>query len=197
MKKLESNFINMVMVLFLVAFVSSGSLGFIYSLTKERIDQAKLAKKIKAVKEVLKKDFTNSPNDEKSFLKDEDGIDLEIYPARDNDQLSSVAIKTYSNKAFNGQMWIMAGFLPDGSINKISVIEQRETPGLGTKINDLKFKKQFEGKNPASFKLKVKKDGGDVDAITAATISSRSVCDALNRAYIIFQKYLEKRLENE
>jgi electron transport complex protein RnfG len=45
------------------------------------------------------------------------------------------------------------------------------------------FKDQFNNKNPSEFQLKVKKDGGTVDAITAATISSRAFCDALKRAY--------------
>jgi Na+-translocating ferredoxin:NAD+ oxidoreductase subunit G len=76
----------------------------------------------------------------------------------------------------------MAGFLPDGSIYKVTVLDHKETPGLGTKMTDLKFSRQFLGKNPDSFKLLVKKDGGQVDAITAATISSRAYCDALQRA---------------
>ena len=73
-----------------------------------------------------------------------------------------------------------------GLWSEISVVDQKETPGLGTKITEEKFKSQFMGKNPSTFKLKVKKDGGDVDAITAATISSRAVCDAIERAYKAF-----------
>jgi electron transport complex protein RnfG len=65
----------------------------------------------------------------------------------------------------------------------ISVLQHKETPGLGTKMTEEKFLVQFRGKNPGSFPLKVKKDGGQVDAITAATISSRAFCDALQRAY--------------
>jgi Na+-translocating ferredoxin:NAD+ oxidoreductase subunit G len=77
---------------------------------------------------------------------------------------------------------LMVGLLPDGSINNISVIQQNETPGLGTKMKEPKFKDQFNKKNPSEFKFKVKKDGGHVDAITAATISSRAFCDAVDRA---------------
>ena len=77
----------------------------------------------------------------------------------------------------------MVGMWKDGTINKVEVTDQKETPGLGTKMAEPAFKNQFEGKNPAKFVLKVKKDGGDVDAITAATISSRAVCDAIARAY--------------
>jgi electron transport complex protein RnfG len=84
----------------------------------------------------------------------------------------------------------MIGILPDGTINDISVLEQKETPGLGDKMQKSKsnFSLQFKNKNPASFKLKVKKDGGEVDAITAATIRSRAFCDAVNRAYNAYMK---------
>jgi electron transport complex protein RnfG len=82
----------------------------------------------------------------------------------------------------------MAGFKVDGSINNISVLEQKETPGLGTKMKEDKFKNQFLGKNPNSYKMIVKKDGGEVDAITAATISSRAYCDAMQKAYDLVKK---------
>ena len=83
----------------------------------------------------------------------------------------------------------MVGLLPDGSINNISVLEHKETPGLGDKMQKSKstWSDQFNGKNPANYKLKVTKDGGDVDAITAATISSRAYCDAVQRAYDTFK----------
>ena len=79
----------------------------------------------------------------------------------------------------------MVGFLPDGTIHNISVLEHKETPGLGDKMTKAKsdWSVQFNGKDPSDFKLMVTKDGGDVDAITASTISSRAFCDAVDRAY--------------
>ena len=78
----------------------------------------------------------------------------------------------------------------EGNILGNEVLEMGETPGLGDKIDKTKsdFSRKFISKNPADFKLKVKKDGGDVDAITAATISSRAFCDAVQRAYNGFRK---------
>jgi len=76
----------------------------------------------------------------------------------------------------------MAGFLADGTIHNVVVLNHKETPGLGTKMTEPKFSDQFNGKDPDDFDLRVKKDGGDVDAITAATVSSRAYCDALQRA---------------
>jgi electron transport complex protein RnfG len=63
------------------------------------------------------------------------------------------------------------------------VLSHKETPGLGTKMTEPRFSSQFLGKNPEDFTLKVKKDGGQVDAITAATVSSRAYCDAIQRAF--------------
>jgi electron transport complex protein RnfG len=68
------------------------------------------------------------------------------------------------------------------------VTQHKETPGLGTKMSDPSFKDQFIDQNPESFNLLVTKDGGDVDAITAATISSRAFCDAVERAYKTYTK---------
>ena len=84
----------------------------------------------------------------------------------------------------------MVGFLPDGTIRNISVLEHAETPGLGDKMEKKKssWSEQFNGKNPESYKLQVTKDGGSVDAITAATISSRAYADAVDRAYKAYKK---------
>ena len=82
----------------------------------------------------------------------------------------------------------MAGFKTDGTIINITVLTHKETPGLGNKMTEPKFKDQFMNKNPKEFSLVVDKDGGPVDAITAATISSRAFCDAVQRAYNTLQK---------
>ena len=81
----------------------------------------------------------------------------------------------------------MVGFAINGDIQRIVVIEHKETPGLGSKMSSPKFLDQFFGKNPAQMKLKVKKDGGEVDAITGATITSRAFSEAVQVAYETFQ----------
>ncbi|MFC2138187.1 RnfABCDGE type electron transport complex subunit G [Bacteroidota bacterium] len=192
MAKKESTFFNMVLVLFLVTLIASTSLGIIYSITKEPIEKAKIAIKITAINEVVPT-FNNIPLNESSSVKlDKDS--LIIYPATYDGKIVGTAIESFTNKGFSGKIRLMIGFLPDGSINNITVLEHKETPGLGDKMEKKKsdFSKQFIGKNPKSFKLKVTKDGGDVDAITAATISSRAFCDAIQNAY---STYLS--LENE
>jgi electron transport complex protein RnfG len=123
-------------------------------------------------------EFNNDPTTE--IIKEGE---LEIYPAKKDNVLVGYAVKTYTDKGFSGRFWLMVGFKMDGSLKDVSVLEQNETPGLGTKMKEPKFKNQFLGKIPGIFKLSVKKDGGDVDAITAATISSRAFCDAVQRGY--------------
>ena len=93
----------------------------------------------------------------------------------------------------------MVGFNVDGTIKGISVLSHTETPGLGDKIEPSKssFSAQFEGKDPQNFKLVVKKDGGDVDAITASTITSRAYCDAVTLAWEAFKLCSNQKSEEE
>ncbi|MBE9468470.1 MAG: RnfABCDGE type electron transport complex subunit G [Bacteroidetes bacterium] len=187
MAKKKSSLVNMVFTLFVITLVASAALGYIYELTIEPISQMKESKKLQAIKIVVP-DFNNNPSADMYKISTFDGTDsLECYPAKKDDELVGTAVKTYTKNGFGGLVWLMVGFKTDGTINDISVLEQNETPGLGTKMTSPKFKNQFKEKNPEQFKLTVIKDGGDVDAITAATISSRAFCDAVNRAYQSFK----------
>lgn len=188
MAKKESNFKNMVLTLLIISFVSSASLGFIYNITKEPIAKTLLEKKLNAIKKVVPA-FNNDPNSEMYMVSlDDNSAQLEMYPAKQDTVLTGTAVKTFTMKGFSGLIELMVGIGNDGSIVDISVLNQKETPGLGTKMAEAQFKDQFKGKNPSSYKMKVKKDGGDVDAITAATISSRAFCDAVQRAYDTYEK---------
>jgi Na+-translocating ferredoxin:NAD+ oxidoreductase subunit G len=187
MAKIESSFKNMLLSLTLISLGASTALGFVYEFTKGPIEATNLNKKLEAIKLVVPA-FTNDPNEEMYLLPTGEGDSLEVYPAKNQDLLVGYAVKTYSENGFNGHIGLMAGFKPDGSIISITVLEQKETPGLGTKMTESKFQDQFSGKNPLDFSMKVKKDGGDVDAITAATISSRAFCDAIQRAFNSLQK---------
>ena len=105
------------------------------------------------------------------------------------------AVESFTSKGFSGTINIMVGFDMDGNIVGTSVISHAETPGLGAKMTEPAFYSQFVGKNPSSFRpsfrLSVAKDGGDVDAITASTITSRAYCDAVDRAWRVFQKIMD------
>jgi Na+-translocating ferredoxin:NAD+ oxidoreductase subunit G len=190
MAKKESSLKNMIISLVSISFVASMALGGVYLITKEPIELAAKAKQENAIKEVLP--AFDSLYSYKT-LPDNGTDSLVINRAYKGDTLVGTAVGTYSNRGYAAtQIQLMVGFLPDGTIQNISVVQQKETPGLGTKMMEPKFKDQFNKKNPSEFSLKVKKDGGQVDAITAATISSRAFCDAVDRACKTYQKKGEK-----
>lgn len=181
-KRLASTLINMVVSLVAISVVMSAALAFVYLKTKEPIEVAAMKKELEAISEVLP-EFDSDPV---AGMYESNGII--IYPVTQNGEPVGYALKTYTENGFGGRIEIMAGFLPDGTIHGVSVLQHKETPGLGTKMTDSGFKEQFIGQHPGSFLLQVKKDGGMVDAITAATISSRAYCDALQRAYDVLMQ---------
>lgn len=191
MDKKESTFLSMVTTLSIVALVAAGLLGSIYALTKEPIRLAELRKKNEAIEAVVP-EFDNAPPEEMTKF-GIDGDTVMIYTARKGGILVGTAVETFTNNGFSGEFKLMVGFDPQGSIVDIAVISHAETPGLGDKMERAKsdFHVQFMGKNPDEFVLKVKKDRGDVDAITASTISSRAYCEAVQRAYDAY-KAVEK-----
>ena len=198
MAKRESTFINMVVTLLLVTAVAATALGFIYDFTKEPIALAKLKAQQEAISKVLPAYDTlgvsyKVPNDS-------DADSLEFFPAYQGNELVGIAVKTYTKKGFSGLITIMAGIDKEGNFSGYEVLEHAETPGLGSKMgvwfnNPEKPNQYVIGKNPKTTKFQVTKDGGDVDAITASTISSRAFLDALNRAYISYEKHISSELE--
>lgn len=190
MAKTESTFKNMTVVLTLITTVAAVGLGFVYYLTQEPIKLVKAEELKKSINLVV-------PGADKGVIsevavKPADGIDsLYFYEIVIGGKRIATAVKTYTDKGFSGRFTVMVGFDTLGNIIDNNVLEHKETPGLGDKTSKSKstWNEQFKGKNPANFKLIVKKDGGDVDAITAATISSRAYCDAIQRAYNAFVAY--------
>ena len=185
MSKKESTLTNMIVSLALIAVLAAAALAGVYLLTKDSIDNVQAQKKQSALNAVL-------PGFDGDIVAvpivvpgDKDPVTVNVAVKKDN-TLFGAAVETYTNKAFGGTFTLMVGFDADGNILGTEVIKAAETPGLGDKINKNKsnFAEQFVSMNPEAHEcdLKVKKDGGEVDAITAATISSRAYCDAVNRA---------------
>jgi electron transport complex protein RnfG len=186
-KKKESTLINMLLALFVITAVSGGVLGLVYGMTKDTIAEVDMKKNEAAIKAVLPLEG------ELTFKADtltftEDGVTTS-FPCNlafdANGNFLGAAVKT-SEGGFGGKIDMMVGFLADGTIKGTSVLSHAETPGLGANMTG-KFKDQFVDKNPASYKLTVSKDGGDVDAITAATITSRAFSKAVDKAYKAFE----------
>jgi Na+-translocating ferredoxin:NAD+ oxidoreductase subunit G len=196
MAKKETTLLQLVLSLCLISIVAAAGLAAVYTITKEPISISQKQKKIDAIKSVLS-GFNGQTKESKILLPNEKDTVI-VNLAYNENRLFGAAVETYTDKAFKGTFTLMVGFDSLGNIIGTEVLSANETPGLGDKIDkkkDKNFSAQFLKKNPKDFNLKVKKDGGDVDAITAATISSRAYCDALKRAYSAFIK--AKEVSNE
>ena len=187
MKKLESSLTNMVLVLTGVAVIMGGILAYVNHLTEGPIAQQKekaLADGIKTVMVcddlVVSKTDTVRRNDAKG--KEQTYIIYQIQDAQQQDLGAAVESTT---GGFGGNLKVLVGFDTDGKILGYTLLEHAETPGLGAKA-DKWFQKgekgDIIGKDPRET-LTVSKDGGQVDAITASTITSRAFLLAVNNAY--------------
>ena len=171
----------MVVVLLGITAVTSSAVGLVYRVTEAPIAQAKLHKKADALAQVLPP-FDNTPADEmQAVAAGNDSV--YVYTARMGQTVAGYAVESFAS-GFGGPIRIMVGFGPDGRIRNIQVLEQTETPGLGAKLAEEGNPVQASllGKSPAEVKMSVRKDGGDIDAITASTISSRAYIQAVSLA---------------
>ena len=183
MAKLESTFKNMVLSLVSISVVAAVALAGVFLLTSSNIENQKAKKQQKAIMDVLPQ------KGEGAVIADPEKVgDVVIYRATKDGKEIGAAVQV-SEMGFGGAQKLMVGFDAEGKIVDYAVLEHQETPGLGDKIvfwfKDTKKQGQNilgrEAKN-----LTVSKDGGEVDAITAATISSRAFLRAINKAYAAY-----------
>ena len=181
---MESSLKNMVLVLFTITLLSSAAVGGVYTITKEPIAQAKVAAVNNALKQVL-------PEYEATTSQTIEVNDMPIvaHTATVAGKAVGYAVESMSKNGFGGAIRLMVGFDTKGTILNINVLEQKETPGLGTKMadEDNVLHASLVGKNAGEVNLTVKKDGGDIDALTAASISSRAYAEAVAIAYEVFK----------
>ena len=171
----KSSLKNMVLCLTAVCLVCSAILACVYAVTKAPIDEAAA----KALSESIAQVLPEGGELSEAMHTDADGVE-EYYTLTENGQVKAYAVKT-STMGFGGTLTLMVGVLPDGTVCNTSVLAHSETPGLGAKCTDSEshFRTQFQGFNGT---LKVTKDGGDIDAITASTITSRAFTKAVSQA---------------
>ncbi len=180
----QSSFKNMTICLFVICLVCSALLAGVYALTAEPIAAAAAAKNEAAIKEVLPESAVTI---EEVRTVDMDGQKYEYNLAYDEQGNTVGCAINVAPVGFGGPIAIKVGFDANGVIWNTKVLSQAETPGLGAKCTEASFSGQFKGFDPAQKKLSVKKDGGDVDAITASTITSRAYADGLATASKVFQ----------
>ena len=188
MAKLQSTLPNMLLSLTAICLVAGAVLAGVYEVTKDPIEAAKIAELNAAIKAVTP-DFDNDPSAEAYMAVTGEGDSLKIYPAKQGDEFVGVAVESNTKKGCGGEIKVIVGFDQAGKLLNYSVLQHAETPGLGAKMQDWfrmdKNKQSVLGRSIPDGGLKVTKDDKEngVDAITAATISSRAFLDAINRAY--------------
>lgn len=184
MEKLESSFKNMLLSLVTICVVAATALAGIYLLTKDQIQKQQKEKQQQAILNVLPAGV------EIAAPETIDG--MVIYRATLNGEAAGAAVET-SAMGFGGEQKIIVGFDKEGKIFNYEVLEHQETPGLGDHIVEWFKNADKPGQNiigrQATGDFRVSKgDGGDIDAITAATISSRAFLKAINQAYNAYAK---------
>jgi len=165
------NFLIMGGVLFLVCGIAAASLAFVYSGTKEKIAQQVVAEMQEALKKVMPEaDEFKEIVTQKQWVAKRSGNEIG-------------AVLAFLAKGYGGPVSIVVGLDLEKKITGIRILTHTETPGLGAKIVTPAFLEQFKGQSAATLRLK-KEDpqNGAIDAITAATISSRAVTNAVHDA---------------
>lgn len=174
-KKLKSTLPNMVIVLTSIAVIAGLALGYVNSVTEEPIrliKEQQLSDGIKAVlaADELKVEATDTLENGSVIYRTDKGV----------------AVQATDPNGFGGKLTILVGFDSEATIQGYRILETAETPGLGAKADQWFQEGQkgnIIGMSPAKNNMTVSKDGGEVDAITASTITSRAFLRAVNMAY--------------
>ena len=198
MAKLQSSFRNMFLSLSLICLTVALLLAQVNKMTATPIAAAKAMKLQNAIREVVPA-FDNDPVAEAYRMTDGSGDSLLVYPAKKGDELVGFALNSYSNNGFSGNIQIMVGFDMKHRIVNYAVLQHAETPGLGSKMTEwfrdaTKPGQSVIGRDLSQGALTVSKEGGNVDAITASTITSRAFLEAVNRAYAAYSGSRENAL---
>ena len=175
MKKLKSSLTNMLAVLTVITIVAAGVLASVNAVTApqiEKINAENLAAGIKAV--------MGSDEIQVSEPWEVDGFTAYNINGKDGNLLGKAVVTT--ENGFGGPLKVLVGFDTEGNILGYTVLEHQETPGLGAKAGEW-FQDKILGMNPGKNNFTVSKDGGEVDAITASTITSRAFLRAIQNAY--------------
>lgn len=178
MKKLESTWYNMVSVLTAIAVIAGVALASVNSLTREPIAAIKKQTLANGIKEVLQAQDLE--------VQQTDSLPGNVVVYRTT---KGNAVQVTDPKGFGGALTVLVGFADDGSIKGYHILQSSETPGLGAKAATWfrEGKGNILGRNPGKENFTVKKDGGDVDAITASTITSRAFLRCVSNAYKALQ----------
>jgi electron transport complex protein RnfG len=175
--------VKMVVVLTIITTIAALILAFVYNGTKDQIAEAYRQDFLKGLKVVLP-GFDNKPDME---FKEMDG--RKIYVGKKEGEVFGYAVQTVSPKGYSGDIVVLTGVNPKGEILGIQILKHAETPGLGNKIEFKEWRDTFVGLDKDS-NIAVKKDGGNIDEFSGATISPRAVCEAVNIGLDFLNRYV-------
>jgi len=174
-----------VVVLVVIALVAGTCLSLVHTSTKDRISEMKRRELENAIQRV--EPFMKDPYKEIRYPYEDDTVT--VYLISDTETIKGAAVKMRSSAGFSGDISFLMGINKDEEITGFYLLDHKETPGLGSKVGDEVFWGQFIGKSLDQFVFKVKKEKGQVDAITAATITSKAVTHALAKGLRIFRQF--------
>ncbi|NIO04970.1 MAG: RnfABCDGE type electron transport complex subunit G [Proteobacteria bacterium] len=188
--------LRLMVVLTATCFVAALTLSQVYQLTKEPIAYQKRLEVLRAIRAVLP-NIDNEPDKDTvalQFEKTSTGESREVifFRGRSRGELTGVAFVVTSPEGYGGRIEMMLGVDPQGTILGVEILGHLETPGLGSKIGGTAFRQQFVGRDLKNTQWAVRKDGGDIDQITGATISPRAVVKAIKMGLDIYQENRQK-----
>ncbi len=176
--------IKLIAVLVIICAVAGSLLAWVHKVTYEPIQETERKVRNDAMKEVLPQ-YDNDPIAEAVAIT-ADGGEWTFNVARMGGKFVGAAFETTSSKGYGGNIVIMVGVNADDAVQAVKILKQKETPGLGAKIEDPEWRAQFNGRSISETKWAVQKDQGDIDQITAATISSRAVTEAVKQGLSVY-----------
>jgi electron transport complex protein RnfG len=179
------NIAKLILVLTVICSVSGALMALVNDLTIDKIAAANLAGKIEAMKKVLP-EFDNNPIEDTAVITVGDA-EWEFFIARQGGKAIGSAFVSTSPEGYGGDIHVMVGINAEDKIQAIEILKPlAETPGLGAKIEGAPFRGHFAGLSLVGTKWAVKKDGGQIPHITAATISSRAVVNAIKQGLDVY-----------
>ncbi|MFO7766501.1 MAG: RnfABCDGE type electron transport complex subunit G [Pelovirga sp.] len=189
-------FLRLVIALTLIAAVSGVILAAVESVTREPIAEQRRLQMLRALSAVLP-EFDNHPDADTITITtgtDRQGrpVDTTFYRGRKDQQLTGTAFQVVAPDGYSGNIAVMVGVRPDHSVHAIEILTHAETPGLGDKISEPWYKALFTNKTLENSDWRVKKDGGDFDQLTGATISARAVVGAVRTGLELYREHEEK-----
>jgi electron transport complex protein RnfG len=179
--------VRLIGVLAVICLIAGALLAAVNIVTLKPIAAAAREEKMAAIRTVLP-DCNNEP-DADAVTIEVDGAPWTFYIGLQDGQFVGAAFESVSPKGYGGDVAIMVGVNAEGNVQAIEILAQKETPGLGAKMADDEFKSQFAGRSVADTAWAVDKDQGDIDSITAATISSRAVVEAVSAGLKVYTAY--------